>query len=1370
MNARAWSGLFVALAISLAFTSIAFGQTIRITAPTLNQHLELGYDNGGTPDPNYADDTARDSGTATLTLAVTGAIGTDKIRIKMDSLAPVSITASSTTTYAYGGLAAGAHTVTVELTNASGTPYRGAVAVTRFYLARVCDRDTDCTDGDPCTTGFCFGGAPNTGGFFGSCRFGPATTDPDCCVTSEWCRFKGLSLDQWGLQYQCSDVDGDSVGDCVQCTQQSHCQAVIDNENNFGGGSCKSNPVCDGATKTCTFTPVAGCCTVALQASHCNDSNSCTVDTCNESTRTCVNTPTPGCCVAGNDGLGLGAPDYGCTPAAPDPCLYYTCMGTGTTAVCRSGPKYGQCCDANADCTDASKLNVCTDSDGNGTGVCAGIGANPLYPGAGTCTYPKIDPLCCIKNYECADRYPEYIGTCTNVVGQDWDKCTYAENPEFCETPVTTVVINEVMVNPGGITPGVVVSDFYGEWFEVFNPTDTDVNMDGWTVEDLGGAGGTNKEQFTIDNAGYLVVPAGGFRLFVRSRDVGSNGGLVGGYPWPQSSFALDNDGDEIVLKNAAGVVQDQVAYTAAWPFADGAAMALINPYLDNASPLNWATAQAVYGDPRFGNRGTPRYYNSDVWHEASTAGLTCDDGNPCTVDICNLDKADICSHKVLRDCCTAATAATACNDLNACTIDSCNVATNQCVHAALPSCCVADADCAAWYPTSIVTAAEKADFDKCAYKVCIGNTCRYGRNLSRPACCVSATNVDFGCFDRNVCTVDACVVDGGQDALGVSYDRCTYNLDLNNDSINDCCRLPEDCNDNNPATMDVCDMLDDGQGPGVNRCWYKPDVNYCGPGGSDCNDGNVCTQDICCTGVGAPHGNCPAAHRCVHNQIPNCCTSAQNCVDGLACTTDTCVNGVCQHTEVTAGCCETHADCNGASKPEDKYCRTGYCIGKVCRYGPAIAGCCVTPADCAPTTCTNYTCVNHSCQAQQVANCCLTGADCAPTGEQCTSNVCISNQCTVIDIPNCCEDTNPTGPDPSCNDNNACTADYCMQVGDSGPFQCRRFPVGGAGCCNTVDTCPDDGVHCTATECTTNACKLSPVPNCLATSPYKMTFTEGHSVYAGEYVTVADLSWESIDIGSNPAKAFWTLRPVPGCTPGTPACTPGSLGPDKYLGFWPTATVANFDSCVVLPRFRTTGFANVTLGFDWAANWNSGNVTLRALGRATTTQWNSATSLWNVTISTDKEPEHVNVLLPTALINSDQTQVAFCVAGASTASLTEVLLDQVVLSQGQAPQFAVIANQSATKGQTKTVTDAFTVTELDTDENVTLSFVSSPGTWLRIVNVRKVSPTSWKGDLQISGAVCPAASPYNYSLRVRASDGALEHTQGFVLAISGCP
>ncbi len=45
-----------------------------------------------------------------------------------------------------------------------------------------------------------------------------------------------------------------------------------------------------------------------------------------------------------------------------------------------------------------------------------------------------------------------------------------------CAAPVVEVVINEIIQNPDA------VSDSAGEWFELYNPTDSDIDIDGWTI------------------------------------------------------------------------------------------------------------------------------------------------------------------------------------------------------------------------------------------------------------------------------------------------------------------------------------------------------------------------------------------------------------------------------------------------------------------------------------------------------------------------------------------------------------------------------------------------------------------------------------------------------------------------------------------------------------------------------------------------------------------------------------------------------------------------------------------------------------------------------------------------------------------------
>ena len=159
---------------------------------------------------------------------------------------------------------------------------------------------------------------------------GPDPADPDCCVTSEWCRHRGFTFDLYGTQFQCVDVGGDGIKECVACTQESHCQASIDAEVVALGQSCRTNPQCidDG----CFYDQIPNCC---LNDAMCDDGNSCTTDACDTDTGVCSNTAIDGCCIPGDDDLPIGAPTFGCTPPGADPCKYYTCIGQGAIAVCR---------------------------------------------------------------------------------------------------------------------------------------------------------------------------------------------------------------------------------------------------------------------------------------------------------------------------------------------------------------------------------------------------------------------------------------------------------------------------------------------------------------------------------------------------------------------------------------------------------------------------------------------------------------------------------------------------------------------------------------------------------------------------------------------------------------------------------------------------------------------------------------------------------------------------------------------------------------------------------------------------------------------------------------------------------------------------
>ena len=154
-----------------------------------------------------------------------------------------------------------------------------------------------------------------------------------------------------------------------------------------------------------------------------------------------------------------------------------------------------------------------------------------------------------------------------------------------------SLVINEIMNNPSA------VPDADGEWFELFNPTAGDIDINGWTIQD------NDFDFHVIDNGGPLVIAGGGYLVLGINADPGTNGGVSVDYEY--DNFFLGNSGNEIVLLDAAMAEIDRVEYDGGVTFPDptGASMALRDPALDNSLGANWCTASTPYGA---GDLGTP--------------------------------------------------------------------------------------------------------------------------------------------------------------------------------------------------------------------------------------------------------------------------------------------------------------------------------------------------------------------------------------------------------------------------------------------------------------------------------------------------------------------------------------------------------------------------------------------------------------------------------------------------------------------------------------------------------------------------------------------------------------------------------------------
>ncbi len=160
------------------------------------------------------------------------------------------------------------------------------------------------------------------------------------------------------------------------------------------------------------------------------------------------------------------------------------------------------------------------------------------------------------------------------------------------------IVITEIMQNPDA------VYDSDGEWFEIYNNSDHDIDLNGWIIRDL------DSDSHTISSS--VVISPGQYLVLGRNADKSTNGGVDVAYQY--SNFNLANGADEIQLLLPDGQTEiDRVQYDGGpnWPDPTGASMYFTGaPDEDNDVGSKWAVSDLPW-DGSAGDYGTPNYANS---------------------------------------------------------------------------------------------------------------------------------------------------------------------------------------------------------------------------------------------------------------------------------------------------------------------------------------------------------------------------------------------------------------------------------------------------------------------------------------------------------------------------------------------------------------------------------------------------------------------------------------------------------------------------------------------------------------------------------------------------------------------------------------
>ncbi len=947
----------------------------------------------------------------------------------------------------------------------------------------TCDDGSACTSDTACQEGVCEGGTPlDCSGLDGACVTGdcePATgcvatpvqngspcDDGEFCTVDDGCTDGACTA---GQPRDCSDAGAPCApGECDEAANE--CVA-----NNAGGAEAcdDDNPctqdICDPAEgcdykkltgtpcddeSDCTEDDSCGFGVCQGNGIDCSDANPCTNDACNPATG-CINEPNSELCTDNNactqgdeciDGFCIAGQPLVCddgNPCTNDSCFPANgCIHTANDELCDDGEDctYGDQCFSSA-CVSGQLLN-CDDNNSCTDDVC-----HPIFG----CTFEADNNNNCTDDSECTVNDNCQDGMCVYVSDLNCDDGNVCTDDSCTEEFGCINAANEALCNDGDYC---TIGDKCG----------------GGTCLAGGLALNCNDgNQCTLD----VCVP---------------NKGCVN-----NQTGGVCNDGNACTKNDVcAGSVCVPGAFL---DCSDN------NPCTVETCDVNtgckFSYAQETCSDGNICTVGD----NCQSGNCVGKSIFDCDDGNPCTDDSCqpvsgciHVPNAIPCSDGdtcTIGDTCIQGFCKSSetldCDDGNVCTLDICDKVTG-CVFQAIPGFCddlnecTSDDQCLGGACVGVGTL-KCDDNNSCTLDTCEPNggcsnkpletTCNDGNPCTLNDLCFAGecqAGTDMNCSDGNPCTDDSCDVTG----------TCVHAPNESACSDGNACTLGDlcvegkcsstgmaDCDDGNQCTADWCDVL--------TGCLHEPkegpceDGNLCtlgdtcinafcsGSGGAiNCDDGNLCTVDVCDPQVGCSFqdaiGDCDDSNGCTVNDVCSkgkCLGVAADCDDNSVCTDDSCtpLEG-CIHTTNTKKCndgdaCTNFDEClDGACLGEPISCSDGNeCTEDVCDF---VVGC-----------------------VHQISlkNC--------SDGNVCTVNdQCKDGQCSGKVIP--CDDNNPCTTDTCdtalgctftpnqeiCNDGNACTdKDAC------GFGQCKGEPV----ICYDANACTDDGCD-TNTGCFHNA------------------------------------------------------------------------------------------------------------------------------------------------------------------------------------------------------------------------------------------------------------------------------------------------------------
>ena len=175
---------------------------------------------------------------------------------------------------------------------------------------------------------------------------------------------------------------------------------------------------------------------------------------------------------------------------------------------------------------------------------------------------------------------------------------TSTSTPASSAPMADDLVITEIMYNPK------IVNDSKGEWFEIYNPTNQEFDLQGCIFKDNG------KDDFTISE--QLLIQPQKYLLLGRNNNTSENGGMQLDFTY--SGFTLANTEDEIIIVcNEQEIDRVEYSKEKSFPDKEGYSISLADFKLNNNLGENWCLSTSSFGQ---GDKGTPGKKNDSCQTE----------------------------------------------------------------------------------------------------------------------------------------------------------------------------------------------------------------------------------------------------------------------------------------------------------------------------------------------------------------------------------------------------------------------------------------------------------------------------------------------------------------------------------------------------------------------------------------------------------------------------------------------------------------------------------------------------------------------------------------------------------------------------------